>query len=103
MMKLIVFAVALIGAPALAVSDRNLGAAVKADVAVQVINPNPDYGDALPGASGRRMVDATIRYQTGKLKPLLKTNGKTDIGGQGGASDAPTVSIPLVSTGSSPN
>ena len=40
-----------------------------------------------------------IRYQTGKLKPLLKTNGKTDLGSQGGAGDNQTVSIPLIAGG----
>lgn len=81
--------------------DPDLGASVRANVAAQVINMNPDYSDQPPPvASGRRTSDAMIRYQTGKLKHLLKTNGRTDLGGQGGASDETTVSIPLISTGS---
>lgn len=81
--------------------DRYLGASVRANVDAQVVDHDPDYS-AKPAAgfNGRRAADAMIRYQTGQLKPLFKTNGRTDVGTQGGASDAPTVSIPLISTGS---
>ncbi len=84
--------------------ERNLGATVRADIAAQVIDPNPDYsGMPLPGTSGQRAADSMIRYQTGKLKPLLKTNGKADTFGQGATGDEPTVSIPLISSGTGPN
>ena len=80
--------------------DPDLGASVRVNVATQVIHRHPDYsGRPLPGTSGRRSADAIIRYQTGKLKPLLKTNGKTDLGSQGGAGDQQTVSIPLIESG----
>ncbi len=72
---------------------------MRADVSAQVIDMNPDYsGRPIAGTSGRRAADAMIRYQTGKLKPLLRTNGKPDIGSQGGAGEEPTVSIPLISS-----
>lgn len=80
--------------------ERDLGASVRANIAAQAVDLNPDYSNSpASGTSGRRAVDSIIRYQTGRLKPLLKTNGKTDLGAQGGAGDAPTVSIPLISTG----
>ena len=97
----VVASLAAIGTPASAGPDPMLGASVNTNVAAQVVDPHPDYrGRPFAGTSGRRMADAMIRYQTGKLKPLIKTNGKTDLGGQGGASDEQTVSIPLISTGS---
>lgn len=86
---------------AMAGPDRDLGASVRADIEEQVVDMNPDYRDRpITGTSGRRSADAIIRYQTGQLKPLFRINGKTDLGSQGGAGDAPTVSIPLISTGS---
>ncbi len=100
MTRLPLLVLLLAAATARAGPDPELGSTVHANVAVQTINRDPDYtGIPLPGTSGRRAADAAIRYQTGKLKPLLKTNGRTDIGGQGGAGDAPTVSIPLIESG----
>lgn len=92
---------AMAATAAVAEPERDLGASVRANIAAQVVDLNPDYSNRpAAGTSGRRAADAMIRYQTGRLKPLLKTNGKTDLGAQGGAGDAPTVSIPLISTGS---
>lgn len=100
-MRAIVIATALAATAAAAAAgpERDLGAAVRANTAAQAVDLNPDYGNSPAGTSGRRATDAMIRYQTGRLKPLLKINGKTDLGSQGGAGDAPTVSIPLISTG----
>ncbi len=99
--KLILAAAALAAATSAdAGPDRGLGATVRANIAAQAVNLDPDYANSpVTGTSGRRAADAMIRYQTGQLKPLLKINGKTDLGSQGGAGDAPTVSIPLISTG----
>ena len=98
---LLLSGIAISTAPVLAGPERDLGASVRADIAAEVVDMNPDYRDRpVTGTSGRRSADAIIRYQTGRLKPLLKTNGKTELGAQGGAGDAPTVSIPLIATGS---
>lgn len=98
---LIASALAITAAEANAGPERDLGASVRANTAAQVVDMDPDYSNRpAAGSSGRRAADAMIRYQTGRLKPLFKTNGKTDLGSQGGAGDAPTVSIPLISTGS---
>ncbi|MBV8972729.1 MAG: hypothetical protein JO290_10605 [Sphingomonadaceae bacterium] len=100
MTRFLLLAVLLLPAAAYAGPDPDLGSTVRADIAAQVIHHHPDYtGLPLPGTSGQRAADAAIRYQTGKLKPLLKTNGHTDVGGQGGSSDQPTVSIPLIESG----
>ncbi len=64
--------------------------------------PDRDLGSSVrhtEGGDGERAVDSLTRYRTGKLKPLLKANGKSDLGGQGGAVDAPTVAIPLIQNG----
>lgn len=101
MMKRIAVVALALAAPALAGPDRDLGATVNANIARQTIDPDPHYaGTRGPGADGRRTADALIRYETGRLKPLVRTNGKVELGNQGGAQDAPTVSIPLINTGS---
>ena len=98
----VVAAAVVLGAvPALAGSDPEFGATVRNNRDAQIINPNPNYaGLPPPSGNGKRSADAMIRYETGHLKPLLKTNGKTDVGGQGGADDAPTIMVPLLGTGS---
>lgn len=93
-------ALAITATVAQAEPEHDLGASVRANAAAQIVDAAPDYSSSpVARTSGRRAADAMIRYQTGRLKPLFKTNGKTELGAQGGASDAPTVSIPLISTG----
>ena len=80
--------------------EAEIGGAVNNNVEAQTIDMNPHYaGVPAPGSNGRRSADALIRYETGKIKPLIRTNGKTEIGGQGGAQDTPTIAIPLLGTG----
>ena len=107
MMTRTLLAAALLAAaaPAAAVAwqqdaDAALGDTVRNNIDVQTIYPNPNYaGIPLPGSNGRRTSDAMIRYETGKLKPLLRTNGKTEVGGQGGATEAATKDVILLNTG----
>lgn len=101
MHKLILFgALAGVATVAMAGPEPELGATVRNNRDAQIVNPNPNYaGIPAPGSNGRRSTDAMIRYETGRLKPLLRTNGKTDVGGQGGADDTPTVLVPLLNTG----
>ena len=97
--RLVVFSGVALGLAGMAVAgpDPLLGSSVRANIAVQTINMNPRYvGDIQPGDNGQRATDAVIRYRTGKLKPLLRTNGKPDLGAQGGAQDTPTINIPLL-------
>ena len=91
----------LLAGAASAGPDPDLGASVRGNIAAQTIDMNPRYvGDIKPGDNGQRTVDAFIRYRTGKLKPLLKTNGKPDLGVQGGAGDSPTEDIPILGSSS---
>ncbi len=91
--------IALGATAARAEPDPELGASVRSNIATQIADPHPRFEGALiEGGDGQRSTDALIRYRAGKLKPLLKTNGKTDIGGQGGAGEQATVSIPIIQT-----
>ncbi len=82
--------------------DPALGSSVRANIITQTIDMNPRYiGDPRPGDNGQKAVDALIRYRTGKLKPLIRTNGKPELGAQGGAQDTPTVSIPIINSSDS--
>ena len=101
MYKSVLAGVIVLGAVSAAAGpDPDLGAAINHNVDVQLVNPNPNYvGIPAAGSNGRRATDAMIRYNTGQLKPLIKTSGKNDLGGQGGANDTPTVLVPLLNTG----
>jgi len=99
-MRIIFVATILTGLAATAAvagPDPDLGATVRGNVASQAIDIDPHYaGIPAEGSNGRRAADALIRYETGKLKPLLRTNGKTDVGAQGGAQDTPSSTVSLV-------
>ena len=97
---ILAFAATLVATVAVAGPDRDLGVIVRSNIAVQSVERTPDYSDRpFPGTSGRRAADAVIRYQTDKIKPLLKTNGKTDVGAQGGSNDSSSSTAPLVTSG----
>ena len=84
-------AFALAGA-ALAISgctpnDTTMGGAMKHNVAVQTIDPDPDYtGDRIEGGDGTHAAAATARYLKGTVKEpatLTTTSGSTS--GSGGS------------------
>ncbi len=104
-MRITLAIVAIVGAcstTALAGPDPSLGETVRANIAVQTIDLDPHYaGVPTAGDNGQRAVDAVTRYRTGKLKPLLKINGKPDLGSQGGADDSPAASTRASSRASS--
>ena len=52
--------------------DPGLGEAVKYDMAIQVIDPDPVYAaeDAQPGDNGERGAAATKRYRSGQVKQV---------------------------------
>ena len=70
--------------------DKRLGEAVKYDMAIQTINPDPVYAPdgALPGDSGAQAAAATKRYRTDAVKKIeeIKTSTSTTGGGGGGSS-----------------
>lgn len=58
--------------PADAPLSRDFGNAVRQNMAVHIINPDPAYPPgALPVSSGRRTGLAVERYQTGETLPLV--------------------------------
>ena len=52
--------------------DPGFGEALRYDMAIQTIDPDPVYPEdgAKPGDNGERAADATDRYRTGKVKPV---------------------------------
>ena len=52
--------------------DAGFGEAVKYDMAIQVIDPDPVYdeNDAQPGASGAKGAAAVKRYRTDQVKQI---------------------------------
>jgi type IV pilus biogenesis protein CpaD/CtpE len=71
-------------------NDPTFGGAVKSNYAMQVVNPDPHYEDALTeGGDGERSAAAVERYRTGKVKPpkaIRTTQGSGNGGGNGSGS-----------------
>lgn len=65
--------------------DTGLGDALRHDIALQTLDPDPQYeGDAIEGGSGQRAADANKRYREGKvIQPVIMTT--TSGGGKGGS------------------
>ncbi|MDP9423506.1 MAG: hypothetical protein M3Q19_11875 [Pseudomonadota bacterium] len=66
--------------------DPGFGEAVRYDMAVQTIDPDPQYpADALqPGYHGEKGQKATERYRKGTVKPVTQGTGGGNAGGAGG-------------------
>jgi hypothetical protein len=62
--------------------DPGFSEALRYDMAIQTVNPDPVYpeGGAQPGDSGEKAQKATDRYLRGATKPVVVTS----IGGVGG-------------------
>lgn len=68
--------------------DRDFGHSIRHNQAVQTVDMQPVYaGVPMEGSDGVRLADAQRRYLTGKVKDLLKVDGKSALGAQGGATD----------------
>ena len=83
--KLIVPAAALLAAGCTPV-DVGFGEAVRYDMAIQTVNPDPVYAeDALqPGYHGEKAQKATDRYRKGTTKPVRTESTQSGGGGGGG-------------------
>lgn len=80
-------------APACAPVDPGYGEALRYDMAIQTIDPDPVYreGGEQPGASGDRAQKASERYRKGTVKqPSAPSAG----GGSGGGSSSSSGSGP---------
>lgn len=80
-------AAAALAAPACAPVDPGFGEALRYDMAIQTIDPEPVYpeGSAEPGSSGAKAQKATERYRKGETKTLRieTTSSGTSSGGGG--------------------
>lgn len=85
--KLIVPAAALAVAGCTPV-DPGMGEALRYDMAVQTVNPDPVYAeDALqPGYHGEKAQKATERYRKGTVKPPRALSTSSGSSGGGGGS-----------------
>ncbi len=76
---------ALMSSPAVAGEDKEFGCTVKHNITVQAVDMDPKYaGTLMEGGVGQRSTAAVRRYQTDKVRPLLRTDGRSQVGGQGG-------------------
>lgn len=83
--KLIIPAAALLATAACAPVDPGLGEAVRYDMAIQTVNPDPVYpeGGAQPGDSGVKGAEAVKAYRKGETKEL-KTQSTSNVSVGGG-------------------
>ena len=82
-LKLIVPAAGLVSLAACAPVDVGLGEAVRYDMAIQTVNPDPVYpeGGAQPGDNGEKGADAVKRYRTGETIELKVESTSSGSGG----------------------
>jgi hypothetical protein len=85
--KLIISVTALLATAGCSAVDPGLGEALRYDMAIQTVNPDPVYpeGGAEPGDSGTKGADAVKAYRKGQTKPL-RIESSTSGGGAGGGS-----------------
>lgn len=66
-------------------TDITFGNSVRQTMAAQVIDPDPQYADAVPATDGTKAAEAVKRYRSDKVKQpdqIRTTNTQT---GQGGS------------------
>lgn len=64
--------------------NDNFGEAVRHNMALQIIDPNPSYkGEAVPGGNGARTAVAQERYQTDKVEAPERLQTSNILGGDG--------------------
>ena len=87
---------AIVGAAAIAVAacapvDPGFGEALRYDMAIQTVDPEPVYSedDAKPGDSGEHGAEATKRYRKGQTKPIRRESASGGSGGSSGGSSGP--------------
>lgn len=72
--------------------DTTLGGAVRHNIAVQTVDPDPKYdGELIEGGNGERGAKAVTRYRKGEVKQpatMSTTAGSGGGGGRGGSSSS---------------
>ena len=78
-----------LSSPVIAGSDKEFGCTVKQNIEVQTVDMDPKYaGTLMEGGVGKRSSDAVRRYMTDKVRPLIRFDGRTQVGAQGGAGNS---------------
>ena len=82
-LTLIISAAALASTTGCAPVDSGLGEAVRYDMAIQTVNPDPVYpeGGAQPGDNGEKGAEAVKRYRKGDTKELKVESTSSGSGG----------------------
>ena len=77
---------ALLMAGACAPVDPGYGEALRYDMAIQTVDPDPVYDEtgAKPGDNGEKAAKATERYRKGQTKPVQRESASSS--GSGGSS-----------------
>ena len=70
--------------------DVGFGESTRVNAATQVIDPAPEYDEALASASGDKMAPAVERYRTDKVKQPKGIRTTRSISGNGGGGGAGT-------------
>lgn len=84
--KQMVLALALTGLAGCSAVDPGLGEAVRYDMAIQTVNPDPVYPEdgAQPGDNGEKGAKAVKAYRSGETKELkVQSTSNTASGGGG--------------------
>lgn len=85
--------VALPGTPGFASPDPEFGCTVRQNIETQTVDLNPRYqGTLMEGGIGQRSAAAVNRYMTDKTRPLLRMDGRSEVGQQGGVAQSGDVS-----------
>ena len=81
-----VLALLLTGLAGCAPVDPGMGEALRYDMAIQTVNPDPVYpeGGAQPGDNGEKGAKAVKAYRSGATKPLQVQSAGGSAGGAGG-------------------
>jgi hypothetical protein len=77
---------ALLAAAGCAPVDPGFGEALRYDMAIQTVDPEPVYPEdgAKPGDSGEHAAKATERYRKGQTKPVVRESASSASGSGGG-------------------
>jgi hypothetical protein len=79
--------------PAAATEPKDFGCSVRQNLEAQVVDMDPQYaGDLVEGGVGQRSSAAVKRYMTDNIRPLIRSDLRSAVGLQGGASKSGDVS-----------
>lgn len=74
-------------------AESEFGCTVKRNIETQVVDMDPRYvGDLVEGGVGHRSSASVRRYMNDKIRPLIRSDLRSAVGGQGGAARSGDVS-----------